>query len=984
MWDELSPGGRTTRLATIALAAAAASCLMVINDVTLLARLAPQAGGAGEITSPDRAGDAMLSVPLAFEPNAGRLDSRVDYVAHSPGASTYLTRHGATLQLSSGERSHAIELALAGSVGGSPVAAEKLPGTVNSLIGDQPSRWRQGLPTYGAVRYQGAWPGIDVIYRGTGSELQYDFELAAGADPRSIGIRVRGADGVRLAGNGDLLIEAGGETVRQRAPVAYQEIGGQRRPVASAYGLEGNLVRIDLGAYDRTAPLVIDPLVYSTVLGGSADDVITDVALGADGSIYVTGETASTDFPQTLVLGGAAGADAFVTKLSPTGAAPVVYSTLIGGSNEPPAPTCLGPSGVGADAARSIAVDADGSAYITGETRTDDFPTFGNGALGVNSPLCDGFVTKLSPTGQGGPAGSYSRYLGGSGEDAGIAIAIENGRALVTGSTSSADFPTSGAGALDQAVDGQDAFLTVLNQDPSILQPIDYSTYLGGAGVETGKSVAVAGGHAVVGGVTDSTGTQFPTTPSAFDPTNVAGAEGFISRIDPNPDQLGNDNVYSSYAGGTGTDSVEGVAVGPAGTVYLAGSTTSADFHSDVMPIGNVFQSVHGGGGNSDAYLLTVDTAGSGLESVKYHTYLGGLSNEFGEDVDTDESGNAYLSGRASGGVDGGTLPTTEGAYDRTLGTSDQGDNLADAFLSKLSPVAAGPAGGDLLYSSYLGGDGSEGGTGVNPGPAVAVGADGIATIAGEVSDDHAALFPYPTTSGALDPTYNGGDDGFVARLNTILAASPPPSGLETEPVFGKSVAARVISGQVFYRPPGSSIFKQLIGGEAIPLGSELDTRSGRVEITGALPDGSSDTPAQFFDGLFLVNQVTTPLRGPVLGGRLAGKALVKSWVEIKLKGALNCGRKARRQRREDLLGYSAGAKAHAAARARRVWGSGSGRYRTRGRGGTASVVGTTWLTKDTCKGTKFKVTEGKGVRVKDFGKRKGILLEPGESYLTK
>ena len=276
------------------------------------------------------------------------------------------------------------------------------------------------------MRYVDVYPGVDLVYYGRPRQLEYDFVLAPGADPSQIALTFDGAERVEIDAGGDLVLHTGAGELRQPRPVVYQEIDGARRSVVGDYVLDGEgRVRVRLGAYDVTRPVVIDPvLAYSTYLGGSNDEAdglfgaVFGIAVDAAGNTYVTGSTTSVDFPTTpgatRTLSGSQ--DAFVTKLSPTGA--VLYSTYLGGPCE--------------DIANAIAVDAAGNAYVTGRAHKLCF--FGEASSGV-------LVAKLGPTG----TLLYALVFGGELVDtsAGTAIAVDAaGHAYVTGNTSSVDFPT--------------------------------------------------------------------------------------------------------------------------------------------------------------------------------------------------------------------------------------------------------------------------------------------------------------------------------------------------------------------------------------------------------------------------------------------------------------------------------------------------------------------------------------------------------------
>ena len=349
---------------------------------------------------------------------------------------------------------------------------EKLPGTVNYLRGKDPSGWRTGISTYARVAYEDIYPGVDLVYYGNQRQLEYDFIVRPGTDPRVIALEAEGADRLEVDERGDLVLHVGNRQVRQQKPVVYQEVQGVRRELDGRYALQGsNRVTFQLGAYDPTLPLVIDPvLVYSTYLGGAfrntdASDFAADVAVDAAGDAYVTGYTSSSDYSTTFGTYDAShngNADVFVTKLDAAGSA-LIYSTFLGGSGD--------------DFGQAIAVDAAGAAYVTGFTYSTDFPTPPGAFDSTHAGSADVFVTKLDAA---GATLAYSTFLGGANDDIGRGIAVDAaGDAFVAGYTFSSDFPAT-AGAYHTIFNGSaDAFVTKLDSAGATLV---YSAVLGGAG----------------------------------------------------------------------------------------------------------------------------------------------------------------------------------------------------------------------------------------------------------------------------------------------------------------------------------------------------------------------------------------------------------------------------------------------------------------------------------------------------------------------
>jgi len=358
-------------------------------------------------------------------------------------------------------------------------------------------------------------------------------------------------------------------------------------------------------------------LVYATYIGGRGDDRAAGIAVDSLGQVYVTGSTASADFPLTAAirttLGG--GRDAFAFKLNATGNA-LVYSTYLGGSNY--------------DAGTAIAVDTSGNAYIAGDTMSADFPV-SNAAQGTFGGQVDTFVTKLTSAG----ALSFSTFVGGAGAEHSGGIAVDaNGNSYVAGGTFSTNFPV--ATPIQPANHGgQDAFITKLNAAGSVFV---YSTYLGGSGGNAGapeqaNAIAVdAGGNAYVAGVTNSI--NFPVTPGSFQISYNGLQDAFITKVNT----AGSALVYSSYLGGTGFDWANGIAVDASGNASVAGYTSSVDFAT----VGGVQA---GFNGLYDAFISTFNAAGAALT---FSTYYGGTGADTANAIALDSGGAIYTGGQTS------------------------------------------------------------------------------------------------------------------------------------------------------------------------------------------------------------------------------------------------------------------------------------------------------------------------------------------------
>ena len=744
---------RTTKRLTYAAVASVVAALVGSSDS---AHSAMRSAALPTFTNPTRAtsvhkpdeGDlrqvkeAYGRLPVTFEVNQGQMAPEVSFVSRGPGYTLFLTSDSAVLALKrpslrpalqaarpvsdsrpSQSPSTIVRMALIGAGNATVRGIDEQRGESHYLLGKNPTDWRTNIPHYARVSYEGIYPGIDIVYYSTGRQLEYDFIVAPGADPQRIALRFDGAEGARIDDDGNLRLDIGDGEVLQRKPVVYQDIAGTRQEIAGRYVKNPrNEIGFQIARYDTTHPLVIDPiLVYSSYLGGSSTDVGRAIAVDAAGYAYVVGDTASLDFPVSpngVQLTPADSSDIFVTKFNQQGSE-LVYSTYLGGDLN--------------DNATGIAVDATGHVYVTGRTISRDFPVtpdaFQTASADATLGAGDVFVTKL---GKSGSALLYSTYLGGSGNDLSHAIAVDDGgRAYVTGTTLSLDFPTT-PGVLQpmpaDPVRNEDAFVTKLNPRGSRLV---YSTYLGGTARDIGFDIAVDDvGDAYVTGQTLSS--DFPTTPRAFQPASGGGPfepfDAFVSKLN----RQGSALVYSTYLGGSNNDfGGTGIVVDGERYAYVAGITQSTDF--PITP--DALQSTNDGLG--DVVVTKLNRRGTGLV---YSTYLGGEGSEQSVDIAIDGAGRAYVSGVTFSP----DFPVTPDAIRAAFA------GAFDVFVAKLNR-----RGSALLYSTYLGGVLEDGHSGI------AVDGAGNAYVAGFTRSRD-----FPIVPGAFQPDHGGGQlDAFIAKI---------------------------------------------------------------------------------------------------------------------------------------------------------------------------------------------------------------------------
>jgi len=396
-------------------------------------------------------------LPLAFIENQGQVDEKVKFYVRNGGLTAWLTDEGVVFdllrtkdktgqeklkppldpvypKLRRGEQQEVererlvfTQIFLGANKTPTIEAKDPQPGIYNYFLGNDPLKWRVGVRAYADVVYRNLWDGIDLKLYGNGRDLEQEFIVRPGGDLSKLKVAYRGVEGLQVAEDGSLIIKTAFGELKESKPRIYQEIDGKRVEVAGRFKPLGQTVyTFEVGSYQSQYALVIDPtLIYSTYLGGSSLDSGEGIAVDSSGNAYVTGWTESNDFPlarpfQATYAGGYE--DVFVTKLNASGG--LIYSTYLGGSS--------------LDSGEGIAVDSSGNAYVTGWTRSNDFPLarpFQATHAGDDS---DVFVTKLNASG----GLVYSTYLGGSSFDFGRGIAVDSsGNAYVTGDTDSDDFP---------------------------------------------------------------------------------------------------------------------------------------------------------------------------------------------------------------------------------------------------------------------------------------------------------------------------------------------------------------------------------------------------------------------------------------------------------------------------------------------------------------------------------------------------------------
>ena len=844
--------------------------------------------GTASLARPGPTLDAGLAavyarVPLSFEANHGQAEPKVKFLARGRGYTLLLTPTEAVLSLrdpgvrerksrnperaathDAGQSVDGLALVHMKLAGGNPtpevLAQDRQPGIANYFIGNDPTRWHTKIPTYAKVWYRNVYPGVDLVYYGKQGELEYDFVVQPGANPKAIALEIETGNSKfetrqpriknlksKIDANGNLVIQTDAGEVRFNKPTVYQPTERSQSSVVSSqlksatdnprttgpanslftihnsqllagrYVLTAdNRIHFEIPSYDKTEPLIIDPaLSYSTYLGGPNLDQANAIAVDGAGDAYVAG-FASSSFPTTLGPAYGGGFDAFVTKLNASGS--VVYATYLGGEST--------------DHVLGIAVDAAGSAYVTGQTYSSAFPTTAGAYQPVYHGFSDAFVTKLSPDGS---SLAYSTYIGGSGIDEGRAIAVDPlGNAYIAGKTYSTDFPAFPfLTPLQGANKGNgDAFVAELNASGSSLV---YSTYLGGSDADQANGIAVdALGNASVTGSTSSS--DFPVLNA---PLGVCGScaskinDAFVTEIGVNGSTL----VYSTFLGGSDDDQGTAIALDTTGNAYVTGSTFSSG-PTNTCPTCTPFPTTPGafqtslvGGGS--AFVAKISAGGGGL-SLLYSTYLGADNYTYGQGIAV-LLGNAYVTGVTGAN----TFPAASPIQATKAG-------FPDAFLTQLDPT-----GTSLSFSTYLGGSSLDEANGIALDPLA------NAYVTG---DTNSTNFP---AMNASQGTYGGGDaDAFVAKVlfpATVTLSGPlnfnnqpvgVPSSAQAVTVTNTGTAPLSISN-ITISGSSSSSFSQLNDcGSGVPVGlscmisvTYTPTAAGEQSATLQISGNGTDSP---------------------------------------------------------------------------------------------------------------------------------------------
>jgi len=691
---------------------------MVVISLVALASASPILQNsdpqAPEVTEPPcaeptgafRAAQACSSLYGAFTENAGQIrNSTIKY--YTASGRIAFTDYSFIVYTGNADAAP-VEFFFEGANHAAPLGMEQNSWRTSYFLGNDSAEWHPGVANYNRILYRDIWKGIDLEFTLDKGSLKYQYLVNAFADVSQISVRAEGHAAMSLGSDGSLnVLTRKGETITDSAPEAFYA-NCPEETLAACFSISGDSrYCFSVPSRDMSRPVVIDPLVYSTFLGGEGLDSGMALAVGKDGSAYVTGVTDSGAIqPVPGSEPPRQSHDIFVAKLDPTGQT-LEYVAFLGGAQY--------------DSGNAIAVDASGCAHITGLTQSADFPVTATAADKTYGGVGDSFIVKL---GADGLSLEYSTYLGGSHDEEGSGIALdEAGQAYVTGYTWSADFPAS-LRAYNTLTNGDsDAFVTKVSPQGDIIL---YSTFLGGTGSDSGTGIAVLGGYAYVTGTTSSR--NFPLTPGQLNVT-LAGENVFVTKLSLQGSAL----VYSAILGGGGSDTAGGIAVNAAGEAYIIGDTNSTNLQTTP---GAVQPALKGG---TDLFLARLNGSG---ESAEYCTYLGGTGDEVGTGIVVDPEDQAHVTGFTLSA----NYPASTDGFNRSA------NGMADAFITKLAPE-----GDRLVYSTFMGGAEDDSGQGI------ALTDDGCVFVAGKTDSEG-----FPVTGAVPGKVSGSGTEAFVAKADII------------------------------------------------------------------------------------------------------------------------------------------------------------------------------------------------------------------------
>ncbi|MBU0717841.1 MAG: hypothetical protein KJ749_06285 [Planctomycetes bacterium] len=686
---------------------------------------------------------------IPFIENVGQIDNRtVSFYAHTFGGTVFVHKSGTLTYSLPGNGTHVVITEIFPEKQGATVAGtDPSPATVNTFTGNDKSKWKSHIPTYARVSVGAIHDGIDLTLKAYANSIEKLFTISPGARPDAIRITLTGAKTLNINAKGELQVGTAGGFVTFTRPVAYQNFGSEQKYVEAAYVVNQETYGFHVGTYDTSRPLIIDPLLASTFIGGSDRDHDSTIALD-DSHVYVTGRTGSSSFPTTSGAydesyngDNVAWGDVFVIRCDKD-LSTIEASTFIGGSD--------------GEWPGAIAID-ESYVYVTGSTESSDFPTT-IGAYDEGWNLhSDTFVLRLT---KDLATLDASTFLGGWNAERSYSLVNDGNAVYVTGWTASHDFPTTPGAYRESDHGGTNVYEVFVSRLTNDLTTLEASTFMGGSSHDVGQSLDVEGNQVYVGGSTASS--DFCITSGAYDQSyNGGGYDGFVARLSSDLTTL----EASTFIGGSGAEGVNSV-IGGDSYVYAAGRTDASTFPTTSGAYDETYN-----GGEGDVFIARCDRD---LLALEASTLIGGSGLDQVYTIIVD-GGYVFL----TGGTGSADFPTTEGAYDESYNGGEQ-----DAFISRVDSDLT-----TLGASTLIGGSGYDYGRGMALD-------EGCVYVAGvtESSD-------FPTTGGAYDESYNGGDgDGFIVKLDKELSGPPAIPTLSEWGVIAMALVTVTAGTLVFAR----------------------------------------------------------------------------------------------------------------------------------------------------------------------------------------
>ncbi len=707
-------------------------CTQTVFDTIRATALVALAFSGAASAAPSKPAEMKAGrLPLVFVENRGQVDAQARFSGVKGGLQVYFTNDGFRTSLSQrdgedGRHTFGTNLfhTFEGASQDVTLSGEKpLGGEINYLIGNDPSKWVSHLETYGAVRYHGLYSGVDMIVYDNNGKLEYDLELAPGADLSKVICRVDGGDSLSIDDAGRLVVATRyGELKHENPKTWTNNADGTRTEIDSKFVLiDSQRFGFAIPNRDPSASIVLDPgLTYGSYMGGTSREHGCGVSVDNDCDLYVAGDTQSADFPSTAGAFDStynAKFDTFVAKLIGTGTN-LIYATFVGGSQ--------------GDFGHGVIVKHE-NAWVTGGADSRDFPVTAGAYDTTHNGGADMFLYELSADGS---TLIFSTFVGGSGDEfsfGGQGVGVDpSDNGYVAGLSNSANFPTTPGCFQPVNAGSDDAFVTKFAVDGSALI---YSTLIGGNNSDVANALDVdAAGFAYVGGFALSQ--NFPTTLGAFHTAPNGGSNGFLFKLN----QTGTALVYSTFCGGS-AEVVRGVAVDPTGECFVTGYTLSTVFPATPGAFDTTVN------GNGDCFVEKFNPAGS---NVVYASYFGGTGVDVGNGIDSDQiTGDCYV----TGWTESPFLPVTPTAFDSFYNGGPE-----DAYVIRVRAD-----GSTLDYCTYLGGSGFDVAFAINTHEIGAVYVAG-----GTYSPD------FPTGSNpTFDTTYNGDEDIFLVLMPAGPNACP-------------------------------------------------------------------------------------------------------------------------------------------------------------------------------------------------------------------